>query len=118
MNAVNYWVPVEEQHEPVGGWFGARSQDGTGRSIHGKNSAYCFEDQTIAEAEQIMLNAKVGAVLVVTRETMLVGTINIEAVAQKKNGRKRWKPLGNPAPEGATIDTTTPPRVVNDSLKS
>ena len=27
-----------------------------------KNNAYCFEDQTIAEAEQMMLNAKLGEV--------------------------------------------------------
>ena len=33
-----------------------------------KNNAYCFEDQTIAEAEQMMLNAKLGEVFVVTRE--------------------------------------------------
>jgi CBS domain-containing protein len=46
-----------------------------------KNNAYCFEDQTIAEAEQLMLNAKVGEVPVVTREKLLVGTINIEAIA-------------------------------------
>ena len=49
-----------------------------------KNNAYCFEDQTIAEAEQMMLNAKIGEVHVVTREKLLVGTINIEAIAQKK----------------------------------
>src|SRR5256712_6388190 len=49
-----------------------------------KNSAYCFEDQTIAEAEQMMLNAKVGEVPVVTREKLLVGTINIEAIAQER----------------------------------
>src|SRR6266545_3935472 len=47
-----------------------------------KNNAYCFEDQTIAEAEQMMLNAKLGEVFVVTREKLLVGTINIEAIAQ------------------------------------
>jgi CBS domain-containing protein len=50
-----------------------------------KNDAYCFEDQTIAEAEQMMLNAKVGEVPVVTREKLLVGTINIEAIAQSGN---------------------------------
>ena len=50
-----------------------------------KNNAYCFEDQTIAEAEQMMLNAKVGEVPVVTREKLLVGTINIEAIAQSGN---------------------------------
>src|ERR1700738_5416903 len=51
-----------------------------------KDNAYCFEDQTIAEAEQMMLNAKIGEVPVVTREKLLVGTISIEAIAQKK----RW----------------------------
>ena len=48
-----------------------------------KNNAYCFEDQTIAEAEQMMLNAKLDEVFVVTREKLLVGTINIEAIAQE-----------------------------------
>ena len=56
-----------------------------------KNNAYCFEDQTIAEAEQMMLNAKLGEVFVVTREKLLVGTINIEAIAQEKR-RKRLAP--------------------------
>ena len=50
-----------------------------------KNNAYCFEDQTIAEAEQMMLNAKVGEVSVVTREKLLVGTINIEAISRSGN---------------------------------
>jgi signal-transduction protein with cAMP-binding, CBS, and nucleotidyltransferase domain len=58
-----------------------------------KNSAYCFEDQTIAEAEQMMLNAKIGEVHVVTREKLLLGTIKIKAIAQKKRSRKRLEPL-------------------------
>ena len=57
-----------------------------------KDNVYCFEDQTIAEAEQMMLNAKIGEVLVVTREKLLVGTIYIEAIAQKKRWRKRLAP--------------------------
>ncbi len=57
-----------------------------------KNPAYCFEDQTIAEAEQMMLNAKIGEVSVVTREKLLVGTINMETIAQKKRSRKRLEP--------------------------
>jgi CBS domain-containing protein len=57
-----------------------------------KNSAYCFEDQTVAEAEQTMLNAKVGEVPVVTREKLLVGKINIEAIAEKRL-RKPLEPL-------------------------
>jgi len=53
------------------------------------NNPYCFEDQTVAEAEQMMLNAKVGEVPVVTREKLLVGTINIDAIAQAKRRRGR-----------------------------
>ena len=49
-----------------------------------KNSAYCFEYQTIAEAEQIMLKAKVSEVPVITGEKLLVGVINIEAIAREK----------------------------------
>ena len=55
-----------------------------------KNNPYCFDDQTVAEAEQMMLNAKVGEVFVVTREKFLLGTINIEAIAQEKRRRNAW----------------------------
>jgi CBS domain-containing protein len=58
-----------------------------------RNNPYCFEDQTVAAAEQIMLEAKVGEVFVVTREKFLVGTINVEAIAQEKRRRDAWKPL-------------------------
>lgn len=57
------------------------------------NNAYCFADQTIAEAEQMMLNAKLDEVFVVTREKLLVGTINIEAIAQKGNSEDLRPPL-------------------------
>jgi hypothetical protein len=40
----------------------------------------------------MMLNAKVGEVPVVTREKLLIGTINIEAIAQEKKWRKRLAP--------------------------
>jgi CBS domain-containing protein len=56
-----------------------------------KNNPYCFDDQTVAEAEQMMLNAKVGEVPVVTREKLLVGTINIDAIAQAKRLRNTWR---------------------------
>jgi CBS domain-containing protein len=55
-----------------------------------RNNPYCFEDQTVAAAEQIMLKGKVGEVFVVTREKFLVGTINIEAIAQEKRRRNAW----------------------------
>src|SRR6266403_1279725 len=55
-----------------------------------RNNPYCFEDQTVAAAEKIMLKGKVGEVFVVTREKFLVGTINIEAIAQEKRRRNAW----------------------------
>ncbi len=58
-----------------------------------KYNPLCFEDQTVAEAEQMMLNAKVGEVPVVTRDKLLVGTINIDAIAQAKRRRKRLELL-------------------------
>ena len=74
-----------------------------------KNNPYCFEDQTVAEAEQMILHAKVGEVPVVTREKLLVGTINIEAIAQEKRRRKRLEPLTyDPAAESATIGCSMP----------
>ena len=51
-----------------------------------KNNFYCFEDQTVAEARQIMCDAKVAEVPVVTREKLLVGTTNLEAIAQDSDG--------------------------------
>ena len=73
------------------------------------NNPYCFDDQTVAEAEQMMLNAKVGEVFVVTREKLLVGTINIEAIAHEKRRRKLLEPLTYyPAPENSTIGCSMP----------
>ena len=59
----------------------------------GTNNLYCFEDQTVAEAEQMMLNTNVGEVPVVTREKFLVGTINIDAIAQDRKRRERLEPF-------------------------
>ena len=73
-----------------------------------KNNFYCFDDQTVAEAEQMMLNAQVGEVPVVTREKLLVGTISIEVIAQEKR-RERLEPLKYyPAAENATIGCSIP----------
>jgi len=57
------------------------------------NNPYCFEDQTVAEAEQMMLNAKFAEVPVVTREKLLVGAINIEAIVQDRKRRERLEPF-------------------------
>jgi CBS domain-containing protein len=71
-----------KMNRDVGGWGHDPGTESVEAHIE-KNNAYCFEDQTIPEAEQMMLNAKLGEVFVVTREKLLVGTINIEAVARR-----------------------------------
>jgi CBS domain-containing protein len=52
-----------------------------------KKNVYCFEDQTVAEAEQIMGDAKVAEIPVVTREKLLLGTTNLEAIAEDNDGK-------------------------------
>ena len=55
-----------------------------------KNSAYCFEDQTVGEAKQIMVDANVPEVPVVTREKLVVGKASLAAIAQdKEEGRPK-----------------------------
>ena len=61
------------------------------------NNVHCFEDQTVAEAEQIMHDAKVGQVPVVTRERLLLGTINIKTIVEEQRRRTCFEPLTNPA---------------------
>ena len=58
-----------------------------------KNNPYCFEDQAVAEVEQMMLDLKVGEVPVVTREKLLLGTVKIEAIAREKRRTKRLERL-------------------------
>src|SRR5438067_6261560 len=74
-----------------------------------KNTFYCLDDQTVTAPEQLMLKGKVGEVFVVTREKFLVGTINIEAIAQEKRRRNAWNLLKYyPAAENATIGCSMP----------
>jgi CBS domain-containing protein len=90
------WSPVTDER---GELLGTVSKNKMNRTVGGmghdpktepveahmeEKSAYCFEEETIAEAEQIMLKAKVGEMPVVTGEKFLVGAINREAIAQQK----------------------------------
>jgi CBS domain-containing protein len=53
-----------------------------------KDAACCSEDQTIGEAEKVMLAAKVDEVPVVTQDKLLVGKVTLGAIAQKKHAAK------------------------------
>ena len=101
-------VSKNQMNRKVGG-FGHDPRTAPVEAQIETNNPYCFEDQTVAEAEQMMLNAQVGEVPVVTREKLLVGTISIEAIAQEKRWRKRLEPLTYyPAAENATIGCSMP----------
>jgi tRNA nucleotidyltransferase (CCA-adding enzyme) len=76
-------VSKSKMNREVGGLGHDPKTEPVGAHIK-KNNLYCFEDQTVAEAEQMMLDANVGEVPVVTREKLLVGAVNIEAIARKK----------------------------------
>jgi len=82
-------VSKNEMNRKVGGWGHDPKTEPVEAHIE-KNNPYCFDDETVAAAEQMMLNAEVGEVPVVTRENLLVGTINIEAIAQEKRLRNAW----------------------------
>ena len=99
-------VSTNQMNRKVGG-FGHDPKTEPLEAQIEKNNPYCFEDQAVAEVEQMMLNATVSEIPVVNREKLLVGTINIEAIAQEKRGRKRLERL-DPAPESATIRCSMP----------
>jgi CBS domain-containing protein len=46
----------------------------------------CFEDETLAEAKRLMLDAKVTEIAVVRHAKLLVGTTNLEAIARQPDG--------------------------------
>ncbi len=88
--------PVTDER---GELLGTLSQDKTNRDVGGrghdpqtepldahldKNSACCLADQTVAEAEEIMLRAKVSDISVITAEKLLLGTVSLKAIARGK----------------------------------
>ncbi len=80
-------VSSDEMNRKVGG-FGARPRDRTGRSTSGKKQCLLLRRSDGCGAKQIMCDAKVAEVPVVTREKLLMGTANLEAIAQDKRRRR------------------------------
>ena len=78
-------VSSNEMNRKVGGLGHDPKTEPVEAQVEKKN-VYCFEDQTVAQAEQIMCDAKVAEVPVVTREKLLLGTTNHEAIAQDNDG--------------------------------
>ena len=84
-------VSKNQMNRKVGGW---------GHDPHtvpvepqvDKEVACCSEDQTIGEAEKVMIAAKVDEVPVVTQDKLVVGKVTLGAIAQKKHAATRRRP--------------------------
>ena len=84
--------------------LGTVSRDGLNRKVGGlghdpksfpvepeinRNDAFCFSDQKIDEAEEIMRDEKVGEVPVVNRDQVLIGKANLEKIKKEKQEKHK-----------------------------
>jgi CBS-domain-containing membrane protein len=51
-----------------------------------QETVYCFEDQTIAEAEKLMREGNLRQLPVLTREKRMVGIVTFEDIAREQRG--------------------------------
>jgi CBS domain-containing protein len=49
-----------------------------------QETSYCFEDQTIAEAEKLMREGNLRQLPVLTREKRMVGIVTLEDIAREQ----------------------------------
>lgn len=75
-------VSKDRMHRKVGG-LGHDPETEVVQAQLEPTKAECFEDQTLAEARHLMLDAKVTEIAVVRRAKLLVGTTNLEAIARQ-----------------------------------
>lgn len=54
-----------------------------------KEGAFCFSDQNIDEAEELMRKEEVGEVPVVNREQVLIGKANLEKIKKEKQEKPK-----------------------------
>jgi CBS domain-containing protein len=52
-----------------------------------ENSAFCFSDQKIAEAEELMRNKNVEEVAVVNRDQVLIGKASLKKIKKEKKDK-------------------------------
>ncbi len=77
-------VSKDAMNRNVGG-FGHDPKTEQAKSQLEKSAATCFDDQSVSEARQIMLDAHVGDISVVTHERLLVGTTNLKEIAKEED---------------------------------
>lgn len=96
-------VPVIDKESKL---LGTVSRQGLNRKVGGrghdpksspvepeinKNDAFCFGDQKIDEAEELMRNEKVRELPVVNRDQVLIGKANLEKIKKEKKKPKKMQ---------------------------
>jgi CBS-domain-containing membrane protein len=74
-------VSERELNRKVGG-FGHDPKTELAQTELNQETVYCFEDQTIAEAEKLMREGNLHQLPVLTREKRMVGIVTLEDIAQ------------------------------------
>ena len=72
-----------ELNRKVGG-FGHHPKIELAQTELNQETVYCFEDQTIAEAEKLMREGNFRQLPVLTREKRIVGIVTLEDIAREQ----------------------------------
>jgi CBS-domain-containing membrane protein len=78
-------VSERELNRKVGG-FGHDPKIELAQTNLNQQALYCFEDQTIAEAEKLMREGNLRQLPVLTREKRMVGIVTLEDIAREQRG--------------------------------
>src|SRR6202047_5374821 len=81
-------VSESELNRKVGG-FGHDPKTELAQTELNQETVYCFEDQTIAEAEKLMRERNLHQLPVVTCEKRMVGIVTLEDIAQAQKSDKQ-----------------------------
>ena len=76
-------VSESELNRKVGG-FGHDPKIERAKTTLNQETVYCFEDQTIAEAEKLMREGNLRQLPVLTREKRMVGIVTLEDIAREQ----------------------------------
>jgi CBS domain-containing protein len=80
-------VSESELNRKVGG-FGHDPKIELAQTELNQETVYCFEDQTIAEAEKLMREGKLSQLPVLSREKRMIGIVTLEDIAREQKTDK------------------------------
>jgi len=76
-------VSESELHRKVGGFGHDPKIERTHAELN-QETVYCFEDQTLAEAERLMQSSNLSQLPVLTREKRMVGMVTLEDINREQ----------------------------------